>query len=193
VERDRRLKLDVDSSFLNYHVLDVLLQEFAASRFLLTIRDCYSWLNSQVNHIVKFAAEVVPTWGEIREFRFQRDDLTYTAGDQAFKKRGLHPLEAYLSHWATQNREVLKKVPAGRLLVVRTDQISARSHEIATFAGIPARLIRTRKTHAHKNESKIDLVKELDRTYLEQMVDKHCRPLMTQFFPEIRSLDDAHL
>jgi hypothetical protein len=192
-ERDRRLKLDVDSSFLNYHILDVLLEEFEKSRFLLTIRDCYSWLNSQVNHIVKFAGEVVPTWGEIRDYRFGGQEFTYAAGDQAFKKKGLRPLEAYLSHWATHNRDVLKKVPAERLLVVRTDQISGRSQEIAAFAGIPVRAIQTRKTHAHHNETKVNLVGELDRDYLEQLVKKHCQPLMTQYFPEIKSLDDARV
>jgi hypothetical protein len=192
VERDKRLNLDVDSSFLNYHIIDALVEQFGDARFLLTIRDCYSWLNSIANYTLRFF-DAAPVWREFRDFRFRRDDLSHAAGDEAFKKKNLYPIESYLSHWASHNDDVLRKVPANRLLVVRTDQISARSREIATFASIPATAIRANKTHVHENASKSDLVRELDQDYLEMKVEQHCRPLMQQFFPEIRSLSDARL
>ena len=44
--RDRRLGLEMDVSHLNYHLLDILVNEFSEAKFILTIRDCYSWLDS---------------------------------------------------------------------------------------------------------------------------------------------------
>ena len=49
-KRDRSRYLEVDSSQVNAFLLDILLQEFSEARFILTIRDCYSWLDSIINH-----------------------------------------------------------------------------------------------------------------------------------------------
>ena len=46
---DRRLALEVDSSWLNLDILDILRREFPDARFLLTVRDCYSALDATVN------------------------------------------------------------------------------------------------------------------------------------------------
>ena len=43
------------------------------------------------------------------------------------------------------------------------------------------------------NKAKQLSLREIDGAYFEQMVEKNCRPLMTRFFPEIKSLDDAKL
>src|SRR5436190_16002112 len=58
--RDRRLALEVDSSHLNLDLLDFLLHEFPDARFLLTIRDCYSWLNSMFNQSRRFRGKLDP-------------------------------------------------------------------------------------------------------------------------------------
>src|SRR5262245_1998795 len=47
--RDRRLALEVDSSTLNRDIAGILVREFPGARFVLTIRDCYSWCNSHMN------------------------------------------------------------------------------------------------------------------------------------------------
>ena len=49
-ERDRSLDLEMDVSQLNYFVLENLLALFADAKFILTIRDCYTWLDSLINH-----------------------------------------------------------------------------------------------------------------------------------------------
>jgi hypothetical protein len=37
------------------------------------------------------------------------------------------------------------------------------------------------------------VIREIDRDFLEGKVAQHCRPLMNRFFPEIKTLDDAKL
>jgi hypothetical protein len=43
-EQDKRLWLEVNSSQINFSFLDTLLKIFPASKFILTIRNPYSWL-----------------------------------------------------------------------------------------------------------------------------------------------------
>jgi hypothetical protein len=193
-ERDQKLGLEVDSSTFNFEVLDLLLEEFPDSRFLLTIRDCYSWLNSLINHRIRFKGTANPARVKWRACRFGSDQPTVHAPEeQVLKDKGLDPLDTQLAHWASRNAQVLAKVPASRLLTVRTDQITQRAYEIADFAGLPRGTVRLQRTHSFRNPVKEELIRKLDRNFLEQKVQHHCLPLMTRFFPEIKSLDDARL
>jgi sulfotransferase family protein len=192
-KRDREMALEVDSSALNFDILDFLLTEFEEARFVLTIRDCYSWCNSLLNHMVRFASEMDPLWHPWLDSRCRPDLFRHEPGEQLLKEKGLYTLDGYLSYWARHNQEVLSKVSAERLFAVRTDQIHANAHAIAKFAGLSARSICLDRTHEYQNPTKQQLIRELDRDFLEAKVDRHCRPLMTRFFPEIKSLDDAKL
>jgi Sulfotransferase domain len=191
--RDRRLALEVDSSHLNLDLLDFLLHEFPDARFLLTIRDCYSWLNSMFNQSLRFRGKLDPRWVRLGELRAGPGARDYAPEEQVLSENQLANLDSYFSRWKSRNEEVLAKVPAPRLLVVRTDQISQRACEIADFACLPRRLIRLDRTHAFQAPVKQELIRQIDRAFLEQKVERHCRPLMCRFFPEIKSLDDAKL
>jgi len=191
--RDRELALEVDSSTFNFELLDLLLQEFPDALYLLTIRDCYSWLNSLINHRIRFKGKHAARlkW---RESRFGSDRAAeHAPEEQVLKDKGLATLDTHLAHWVSRNTQVLAKVPASRLMTVRTDQITQRAFEIADFAGLPRRAVRLDHTHAFQTPVKHDLIRTIDRPFLEQKVQHHCLPLMHQFFPEIRSLDDAML
>src|ERR1700733_5819334 len=186
--RDRDLNLEVDSSQLNFFILDVLLREFAGARFLLTIRDCYSWLESLINH--SLASPASGPWTELRNLRFKPERFTHSPQEAVLKNRGLYTLDGYLSYWAEHNSKVLRIVPPERLLVVRTDRISAKACRIAEFAGLPPEAIQPGRAHAFKGVHRSIILEELDRAYLESKVDRHCRPLMARFFPEFASFDD---
>lgn len=190
--RDRELALEVDSAGLNFWIHGILLHEFPDARFVLTIRDCYSWLNSYINHLLRFP-EADSRWTKLRELRLGSKTCTYEPGEHLFQEKNLHSLDAHLSHWKRHNTEVLAKVPAERLLVVRTDQIGRRAFEIADFARLPRRSVQPQRTHEYQNPVKQEILRQIDRDFLEQKVEQHCRPLMTRFFPEIKSLDDVKL
>jgi hypothetical protein len=189
--RDREMALEVDSSTLNFEILDVLLREFPDARFVLTIRDCYSWCNSFVNFGARHRDTMNPLWYQMGRFRAHRAE--HAPEEQVLKERGFMNLDCYLSYWATHNWDVIEKVPAERLLVVRTDQIQDRAFQIADFAGFPRRSVRLDRTHEYRNPEKEQILRQIDRDFLEARVEKHCRPLMARFFPEIKSLDDAKL
>ena len=191
--RDRRLALEVDSASLNLHLLTSLLLEFPDARFVLTVRDCYSWLNSAINHIVRVREKLAPHWLKWRAFQAGAAGYIYGSADEVLKNAGLPNLDNQLFQWRKYNEEVLTTVPAERLLVVRTDQITQRAFEIADFACLPRRTVRLEGTHAFQNRVTRQPIREIDRTFLEAKVEEHCRPLMARFFPEIGSLEDAKL
>jgi len=189
--RDRRLALDVDSSNLNAHILDFLVSEFVDARFVLTIRDCYSWCDSMINHSIRFAETTPEPWRRLRNLRFRSDAFCHAPEEQLLKEAGLYTLDGYLSHWSAHNEGVIQKVPPQRLFIVRTDEIQKRALEIADFAGLPRRTISAERAHGFRNPEKRPVLKQIDTAFIEARVEKYCRPLMSRFFPEIRSLPDA--
>ena len=192
-ERDRNMALEVDSSFLNYELLDVLLREFRDARYVLTIRDCYSWLDSLFNHILRRSDKKDPRWLKLPLLRPAPEPLIHAPQEQLLKEKGFGTLDRQFSWWAQRINNVLTKVPAARLLVVRTDEITKRAFEIADFCGLPRYAVRQHRSHAFSNPVKAGILRKIDRSFVEAKVEMHCRELMTRFFPEIKTMDDARL
>ena len=190
--RDRELALEVDSSWFNVLILDFLAGEFPGARFVLTIRDCYSWLNSEFRRVLHRPSADLQRI-KMRKFLYGHEDAVYSPEEQVLKTTGLHTLDGYLSRWAAHNDKVLATIAKERLFIVRTDQIGRRAYEIAEFAGLPRHAVRLSRTHEYKNPVRREIIKEIGRDFLEEKVGQHCRPLMNRFFPEIKTLDDAKL
>ena len=187
--RDNRLQLEVDSSQLNYFLLDILLQEFEEAKFILTIRDCYSWMDSFINH--QLAHRSSPLWDRLRDLRFRPDQFQHSEEETLLKEHGLYTLDGYLSYWAAHNRNVLQRISSDRLFIVRTDEISKRAREIAAFAGVPESKINPGKSHSFKAVAKYNLLSGIPPDFLERKVHVHCRTLMDQFFPAVKTAEDA--
>ena len=190
--RDRQLALEVDSSWFNVLILDFLAGEFPDARFVLTIRDCYSWLNSEFKRVLHNPSPE-PQRIQMRKFLYGRENAGYSPEEQVLKETGLYPLDGYLARWSAHNDKVLAAIPKERLLVVRTDQIGQRAYEIAVFAGLPRHTVRLNRTCEYQNPVQRQIISEIDRDFLEGKVGQHCRPLMNRFFPEIKKLDDVKL
>lgn len=189
--RENRLYLDVNSSQLNFFVLDILVDEFRNADFLLTIRDCYSWLNSIINDSLR--RSTTKEWIELRDFRFRPELFQHHPEEHALKEKGLYSLDGYLSYWASHNKKVISCVPDKRLLIVKTKQISNSACDIAEFSGLPQSSIELQKTHAFRNPQKYGMLSKIAPGYLEERVNYHCQPLMRKFFPEIKTIKDVDL
>jgi len=189
--RDKRLCLDVDSSQLNFFLLDYLLSQFSDAVFLLTIRDCYSWLDSFINDSLCHSA--TGDWVKFREYRFNTHMYLHPEEERPLKERGLYTLDGYLSYWTYHNKKVLSSISNERLMVIRTSEITKMAREIAMFAGLMARSVRVEKSHAYRNPIKLNVLGEVDKVHLEAKVEQHCRELMSIFFPEIRSYSDVRI
>jgi Sulfotransferase domain len=188
--RDREMALEIESSWFHGLIVDLLASEFPKARFILTIRDGYSWLNSEFKRVLHTPSRQ-PQRVKMREFVYNGAATAYAPEELVLKENGLFPVDNYLARWAAHNEKVLAMVPPERLLVVRTEQIGARAFEIADFAGLPRCAIQLQRTHEYQNPVQREIIRELDSQFVEQKVEQHCRPLMKRFFPEIKTLADV--
>ncbi|MCA9739567.1 MAG: hypothetical protein KC645_18215 [Gemmatimonadetes bacterium] len=180
--RDRLLRLELDSSQLNYFILDDLLDLFPKARFILTLRECLSWLDSYLNDCL--ARPASERWHRFRAFRFAADSGVHPPEEVALARRGLFTLEAYLRYWTRHNEHVLRAVPPGRLLVVPTREIGTRIPEIAGFLHIDPAQLDPDRSHAYHAQAHHDVLDEIPTGYLADVVTRTCGDLMQRFFPE---------
>ena len=88
---DRRKWPELNASYLNYFLLDLLLDEYPQAKFVLTIRDCYSWLDSVFNQLLGRTHEEFQT----RFHSWYLESMSpgsHEAGDRILAERGLWPL-----------------------------------------------------------------------------------------------------
>ena len=187
---DRRMWLEFNSSWINYFLLEMLIDEYPQAKFIFTIRDCYSWVDSVANDLLNRKG------GDyVAQFRrWYGDSLTREAhkdGEQVLKEHGLWPLDTGFRFWNMHNSGVLNLVPSDRLLVVRTPEIRHDIPRIADFLGIPVDTLDASRSHEFKATKKYGLLSRIDEECLSEGVDKHCKDLMERFFPEIRQLSDV--
>ena len=187
--RCARLNLDVDSSQLNFFILPFLLEAFPEALFILTIRDCYTWLDSFINHSLTYPA--AEKWILLRDIRFGKRVDHYPPEEQVLNSNGLYSLEGYLKYWNYHNQEVISSVPGDKLLIIRTDKISDSIGELVRFSGYGLKDISSSQKHAFINPNKFNILRKIDPRYLEEKIKKYCSNLMEQYFPEINSINDV--
>jgi hypothetical protein len=195
-KRDRRLQLEMDSSSINGYIVDILAEEFKEAKFILTIRDCYSWLDSIVNHNI-FISKRQPKWNRWQYWRgehfiqwensiYKTHQLKHAEPEQVLAKNGLYALDGYLSYWAEHNNKVLAAVPKERLLIIKTSEFKQSIPRIENFIGVtPGSLPRDTKINVRKKQDKYNLLSQIDKNFLDEKVNTHCKELMDRFFPEI--------
>ena len=185
-KRDERLQLEMEASNLNYYVLDDLLREFPEAKHVLTIRDCYSWLASAINHHLNGLKDA-EHWHLYRDLRYKAPDVKYAPQEKVLKEMGVHPLEGYLIYWAAHNSRVLELVPKEKLLIIRTDEISNSAEKMAAFFGIPVGTLDTKQSHEFQAPRKFAVLSKIDPDFLEEKFTQSCRKLMDAYFPEFPS------
>lgn len=183
--RDRSLQLEMESSHLLIYFLDILMAEFDDARFILTIRDCYSWLDSQINNQLAYIE--ADHWKDFGEYKYESDMRRHPKEEAVLARFGVYTLDGYLSAWNFHNQQALAIVPADKLLVVRTKEISRDLKKIADFVGVPAKQLSARGAHSFKTERKYGLMEQLDEQYLDDRVNAHCRKLMDAYFPHMEN------
>ncbi|MGH9663912.1 MAG: sulfotransferase [Bryobacteraceae bacterium] len=180
-DRDAAGKLDVDSSGLNFAFLDVMMEMHPNGKVILTMRDCYSWLNSCIGafyrtngkehsrHVQRlvssldFASDGTMRWTDRRQFKLC--------------------LRQMLRTWASVNEYVRRTVPPDRLLVLDTGNLTQAVPEVARFAEIPQRMV---DAHHANGGYGIDYLSCFDLAKVEHLVGEKCSVLMTDRYPHHR-------
>jgi len=188
-KRDKSLWLEMESSHFLYFYMDILIKEFKHAKFILLMRDGYSWLNSYINHQLGRPLSVKSTfWKKLRDIYF-KDNFKHSKEEQVLAEKGLYTIDGYLSQWKTYNQKVISRVPENRLLIVRTSEIRDQADMIEKFVGIPPNSLDLNRSHLNVRTKGFDLLSKIDRDFLKEKFDFYCKNLMKIYFPDLYERD----
>ena len=181
--RDRKGNLEMDSSSFNFNYVDILVDEYPDAKFIATIRDCYSWLDSILNMLLVLD---IQDW--MIDFGFRSFGITVTR-DMISSRENImralpHMLDGLLKYWAEGQELSLHNLPEKGSLVIRTQEISDSLNKMADFLGISETTLVREKSHLFRAVKKFHILHDMDFNLLKEKFEEHCSPLMGRYFAE---------
>lgn len=187
LRRDSYLGLELESSWFLLDWVDVLVKTFPAAKFILPIREPYSWLNSMINQELSTNLSVRASYWKLLFDQYFQDYDTQPE-DAPLLQQGVHSVSAYLKHWNNHHLQLMTTIPAGRLLLLRTDQLTEKAATIANFLGVESQLFL--ESNFLENKTKvfhINVPQQVSGEYIRDSVYRHCSPSLLALFPETYS------
>jgi hypothetical protein len=188
-ERQWRLGLDIDIAWGNFFLLDQLLAAFPDAKFIVLVRDCYTWLDSIVGHML--TRDIPPDVRSFMEFWFAATRHLHGAAEQRLRDAGLFSLAAYLKVWREHVETCVGGIPPEQRLLVRTHELSASWDKIALFLGVDDTLLDPDFGHINRSTWSDHVSSLVDTEATESEVSSVCGDAMRRFFPEVHRLGDA--
>ena len=178
--RDALLGLEFESNWILGLAIEALYSTFPKAKYILTIRDCISWINSEINQ--KYVIGHRQPWRILSDYRYGPMRV-YRKEEIGLKEYNLYPVRSYFRYWSDHISLVLNTVPEENLLVVRTRDLSSELETIATFLGIPVESLDTTRSHSHKRIQKpLDIYELVDPDYLHAQAELYCKDIMDRFY-----------
>lgn len=185
--RDRRMGLELDSSYLNGEVVKLLTEEFPDACFILTIRDALSWTDSMMNFLLNKPEFLTFLKSHVQahmKVAFGAPPYAYAPEEAILQEKGLHPLSCYLKYWVEHNQRVIDSVRPERLLLIRTADISSSKTLIEGFLGLPNNSLKE-AVHSNSALKRHSLLDQMPGEFVRAQVEAYCGELMEELFPEV--------
>ncbi|MCS4188211.1 hypothetical protein GGP48_002925 [Salinibacter ruber] len=181
--RDKVLGLEFESSLYLYRVIDVLEKMFPKSKFVLTVREPMSWLESAVNQSIKAKVE--------KHWRAYENRVYGSRGNKFYhdkvKRLGAYPIRSYLDYWNEHIRRVMDTVPPKRLCVVNTFDIDEELERVAQFVGAdPARIDYSQSRSGKRKEEWVTIERDLDESWVRRQTVELCGETVREYVPFLR-------
>jgi len=183
--QDRLLSLEVESSSLAGILIQPLVEACPDKKFILTMRDVYSWCDSWLDHNINSPPSDSSPWGRLDRVRLRVKDFSPTRHDGPLAEHGFPSLACYFQLWRSHNERILASIPDDRLLVVKTHEIIAMIPSIAEWLGIPPDTLVSSRGWLFAAPKRHGTLARLDPAYVRDTAAAHCGNLMQQYFPEI--------
>ena len=187
--RDARLDLEYDVAWANQFLIRHLLAVFPAAKFIVLIRDCYTWLQSITGHLT---VRDVP--GDVVAFLrwwFKPDRYPHGACDRLLADCGLFSVSAYLHAWNRHVDSCIGSIPAERRLVLRTNELGNSHRRLAGFLGIPVSSLDVANGRRNRGIPMEPITSVVAPAYVDEMVHSICGANMARHFPELGSATDV--
>ena len=182
--RDISNWLEMESS----HYLGIFVEQLITIsndvKFILTIRDCLSWMDSWFNHQLSRPTLADNSVYDLGRNNYYSRGHEYTKHDEFLKELKLYPIRSYLEYWNTHNSKIIETVDKDRLLIIKTHQISESSNELSVFLNINKSLIDTNSSHEFTAKAKHEILKKLDTNFLHDTAMEVCGDLNDKYLPE---------
>lgn len=179
--RDANAYCAMDSSSLNHLYVDVLAEEFPSAKFIFTIRDCYSWLDSLTNYLLSSTGAF---WYNSLKMK-GLNSVQMSLVNKNELGSGIYDfIEDAIVCWESVNKRTLKQLHPGRSLIIKTNEISERLKDMSDFIGVPLKTLNRKEAHSGKARNQFNILKKVDEDFLTTMFNKYCSALMEEFFPD---------
>ena len=180
-------QLEMDTASFNHFYLHILVNEFPEAKFIFTIRDCYSWVNSFLRMISRWKKHFGDIGQEMPDWMLNYGRILFGEYDWNWFNsyedllRNLDPLvEMFIKSWADLNSRILELLPPERSLIVKTSEISRSQARISEFIGIPVHTL-TEHHHINMAPDKVNLLQGFSREKFEALVHQYAKgSLLTQ-------------
>ncbi len=201
-KRDAAGQLEMDSDNFHSFYLDLLDQEFTGAKYIFTLRDCYSWCESQIEesltkligmkkHLIRSDSQIysLVSGGSITG-AFASEGKNIDAALRAMAKEKIwrewldRKLEKHAAQWARLNKSILRQLPPARFLLVRSHEISDSLERMADFMAISAQTLTISQSHSNRMIRPYGIFEKFGYRHVQNKLDAHCAPLMRQYFPE---------
>jgi len=189
IRRDQRLNLEYDIAWANQFLVRHLLVAFPAARFVVLVRDPYSWLQSIVGHLI--SREIPSDVRSFLDWWFNPERYPHTRHDRALQSSGVYSIAALLNAWNEHVDLCTKSLPRERRLLLRTHELDRSGCQLAEFLQIPSESLNTRQGHLNRSSWMGRVQSMVDGAYLSDMVGQICGVNMTCHFPEISGIEDV--
>ena len=175
------------------------MELFPEAKYIIVVRDCYSWVNSLAWKIGRDVLPANPWVNNHVQIMMGTTDLSRLFGEKtglAYEEALMDSVDIWLPnllrYWAKAYTCMLETAPQERTLILRLPELSTSIAEIGEFVGVPRIFInrelahqnRTPTADAGKNDIPFRDWGTLVETFLPDVSE--CKPLMERFFPKLQ-------
>lgn len=183
-KQDRSMWLEMESSSLAGILISAIVEACPKKKFILTMRDVYSWCDSWLDHNINSPPSDSSPWARLDKVRLRIKDFPPTKYDAPLTELGFPSLACYFQLWGSHNAQVLETVPDERLLIIRTQDIIEMLPKIAEWLEVGADTLKPERGWLFAAPKKHGTLAKLDRVYVRETAEAFCDTLMQQYFPD---------
>jgi len=183
INRDQLLNLEMESAHHFAYICDILVEIFPIAKFIITIREPYSHLESRLNWN---KTQSHPAWRNYINFFIEREHLGYEKEEILLREKNLYSLDTYLKQYADHYKRVLNTIPIEKRIIIKTNELNYSTEKIAHFLDIDSRKIII--AHSKKNTGKERILDNLDQSFVRNKIWHNCKEIIKEYFPETKHL-----
>lgn len=175
--RDRRLKLEFESSHLLGSFVPHLVDIFPDARFVVLVRDCRTWIDSMINDQLNLRAwEGYKAWQDaVYDQYLVRTKRMFPPEERILRDLDLYPISHYIRYWREEVKSIVGCVPRDRLLVLRTEELPSSVDRIARFVGVPVSGVDLDKSHSYRSSRTHNVLDAIDASHVCRLIKSAAR------------------